>query len=363
MVKKIKNAKFEGGFIVTGTGDSAKVQLKPTKEFKPKPIQKKKLLLEKTGDEYTDPEGWWWYKFDPNTKAKIVSRIKVGKLKYKVQHELGRGKDGVTYFCTHDENPSVVIKMLSGYGRKYWHRYETIRQRIEKSDLRDDTIVKQVLKFPQHGNKGPQLFKGDTVMPPTTYYYRLDEPYKEYSPVTKPKEWIKGLLDIAKLQEALLTEKLAVWDLGFKSGLNYMRDTNERAVWVDFGGNAFAVPKESNKNTFNRWIKYEPDIDYQTKPQLGALTSNMLRWYFLLHLEFHHFGGWNIHDLNFISTIASALQTSSRFEDFLDPNVFNWRFDLIKSLLHETDGLDWTAPKTWETVRAVMERYIATRES
>ena len=44
MVKKIKNAKFEGGFIVTGTGDSAKVQLKPTKEFKPKPIQKKKLL-------------------------------------------------------------------------------------------------------------------------------------------------------------------------------------------------------------------------------------------------------------------------------------------------------------------------------
>ena len=89
----------------------------------------------------------------------------------------------------------------------------------------------------------------------------------------------------------------------------------------------------------------------------------MLRWYFLLHLEFHHFGGWNIHDLNFISTIASALQTSSRFEDFLDPNEFHWRFDLIKNILHETDGLDWTKPKTWETVRSVMERYIATRDS
>lgn len=317
--------------------------------------------LKSGNNNFADPCGWLWHKYD-NNRQKVVSRIKIGKLKYEVVKMIGQGKDGETYHCNHKDNPDVIIKVLTNYGRKYWHRYQTFKQRVTKTDLKNDIIVKQMLRWPIDGNKGLALRKGDTVFPPTTYWYK-GEPYENFDPIENQSEWLGGIIDFTRLQEELLSERIAIWDLGFKSGLNYMKDETGKTVWVDFGGNAFAVPKEDSRNIFNRWVKYEPENDYQQKPQLGALTSNMLRWYFLLHLEFHHYSGWNIHDLNFISSIASALQTSSRFEDFLDPNYFTWRFDLIRNILHETDGMSWDKPKTWETVRAVIERYNVVRES
>ena len=364
MVKKIKRNNFEGGFVVTGKGDNAVLTPKTVKpKTKPKFTRPKKEAEpeEQPKGIFTHPDGWYWYKNTP--LGRLVTHIKVGKIKYNVLDKLGQGKDGVTYYCNHAEMGKTIIKILHPYGRKYWHRYETIRHRIQAGDLKNESIIKQLFRWPQDGQKGPERFKGDKERPPVVYLYKCKDPYTNFQPVEQQTEWLKGLIDICLLQEALLTEEFAVWDLGFKSGLNYMLDEEGKTVWVDFGGNAFAVPKESNRNIFNRWVKFDPKEDYQTKPQLGALTSNMLRWYFLLHLEYHHRTDWNIHDLNFISSIASSLQTSSRFEDFLDPKEFHWKFDLIKIILHESDGLNWTKPKTWETVRATLERYIATRES
>ena len=358
----VKRNNFDGGFIVTGKGDSAVITPK-TEKPKPRPklTRPKKQEQEKPKGIFAHASGHYWFRNTPSGKE--FTHIKVGKVKYTVEEKLGQGKDGETYFCNHSSNGTVVIKFLSGYGRKYWHRYETIKTRIQKTDLKNESIIRQLFRFPIDGQKGEARFKGDAQIPPVLYYYKADAPYTNYEPVKNRDEWVKGLIDITKLQEALLEEEIAVWDLGFKSGLNYMKDENDKTVWIDFGGNAFAVPKESSRNIFNRWVNFEPQNDYEQKPQLGALSSNMLRWYFLLHLEYHHITNWNIHDINFIGSIASAIQTSSRFEDFLDPKDFKFRFDLVKAILHESDGLDWTKPKTWEVIRATMERYIATRES
>ena len=101
-----------------------------------------------------------------------------------------------------------------------------------------------MFRFPIDGQKGEARFKGDAQIPPVLYYYKANAPYTNYEPVKNRDEWVKGLIDITKLQEALLEEEIAVWDLGFKSGLNYMKDENDKTVWIDFGGNVLHQRKQ-----------------------------------------------------------------------------------------------------------------------
>ena len=145
--KKIKRNNFEGGFVVTGKGDNAVLTPKTVKpKTKPKFTRPKK---EKEPEEqpkgiFTHPDGWYWYKNTP--LGRLVTHIKVGKVKYNVLDKLGQGKDGITYYCNHAEMGKTIIKFLHPYGRKYWHRYETIRHRIQAGDLKNESIIKQLFQ-------------------------------------------------------------------------------------------------------------------------------------------------------------------------------------------------------------------------
>lgn len=298
------------------------------------------------------PNEHFLYSYDVETlKHDKLTKIYIGARTFSVIELLGQGKDGKTYFVEDDEKKTYILKHQPGYGRLYYHRTEAIQHNLKKVGLTDDPFFNSMFNFPDIMMCG---LRNEVLI------YPLDKPYKKLKPKEAHKEWINALVDVAKLQELTLSYfKLAIWDLGFASGLNYMLAPNGQTKWVDYGGNAFAL--YSQNKLLDKWRKFEERnklAEVKKKPCLGELNSTMLRWYFLLHLEYHLTDVEDLHQRNFIEGIAIVLQVSNQFFKMFetaDDTLFKSK--ICKDVIAKTKNLDWTKPSTWQEIQTTLKEY------
>tara|TARA_B100000953_G_scaffold298766_1_gene296407 strand:+ start:1152 stop:2102 length:951 start_codon:yes stop_codon:yes gene_type:complete len=298
------------------------------------------------------------YNPETNKDDKIYEVHAGGNIIYYIKEQLGQGKDGRTYFAERSDDKSTwIIKVQSRYGRLFYHRTEAIRSIYNRVNL--DKEFKDLISFPE------QI---PTVAPKYEVIgYPCKKPYIKYDTVSRKSEWIEALIEIARLNSKLLEHNIAIWDFGFVglvnlkgsnfcSGLNYMihPETN-KTRWIDYGGNAFCIP--DGNTVLAEWRNYEKDyIETYKRPMLGVLNNTMLKWYFLLHIEYHRLQEDDKHSKNFIEGIASMLQISNKFTKmFEETDESLFESDICKQLIRDTEQLDWTEPDTWKVVQETLK--------
>ena len=304
------------------------------------------------------------YAYNPDTlESDILTEIHAGgKIIYLVKEQLGRGKDGSTYFCERSDDKSKwAIKVQSHYGRAFYHRTESVQRIYEKVNL--DKEFNDLIRFPEQISTAGKVYE--------VIGYPCNEPYIKYDPINRKEEWIKALIEIARLNSKLLEHNMAIWDYGFvgiadlkdskfKSGLNYMKHYESgKTRWVDYGGNAFCTLE--NTHAFIEWRKHEEKSKFTfatKKPMLGVLNSTMLKWYFLLHIEYHVTQYDDLHTKNLIEGLAAMLQTSNKFTKMVETNESIFESDICKQLINKTENLNWTKPETWNIVQQTLKGIV-----
>lgn len=296
---------------------------------------------------------------DTGINDKILEIHSSGNTVYYVKEQLGQGKDGRTYFCERsNDNSTWIVKIQSPFGQSFYHRTETIQHIVEKANL--DKELSNIINFPKEIITNGRKYE--------VLGYPCEQPYLKYDPANNRSEWIKALVKLARLNSKLLENYVAIYDFGFigiaplknsrfVSGLNYMKDNNTGETrWVDYGGNAFCT--QENTPAFIKWRKYEEKSKFTfatKKPMLGVLNSIMLKWYFLLHIEYHVTPDDDLHTKNLIEGLAAMLQTSNKFTKIVEPNESIFESDICKQLINKTENLNWTKPQTWNIVQQTLK--------
>jgi len=217
---------------------------------------------------------------------------------WQVQQVLGRGKDGLVIHGYRFDDPTAklhVVKILSKYGQRYIDHSATLGAML------------------QHCNRKPGILL-DFATEKDQIFYPADEPFQ---PISADDHW-KHWAAVCRMNAWLIRYTgFVIWDFGYRSGRNFMTNSKDQTVWIDYGGAGLVRCANFNK-ILQQYYRYNPQLpsvipnNLPEKQCLVYANNQFIFLQLLLNLEF-----WFDADDSTADYYASIAQTNLRVADEL----------------------------------------------
>ena len=262
---------------------------------------------------------------------------------FKMKQMLGMGKDGQTYEATryldYKVDQKYVVKMLSEYAKEY---HAHTQQLFEILDM---------LGNPWH----PMIQKNITVKG-DFMYYPMDLPYTDVIP--NRGNMLKQYAKLANFNKWLIKNTgFLFWDMGFTNGRNFMMDSKENLVWIDYGGAGLlktptfrSICKELKIKDFKGTglgdVKKEMLVNADSKFIMAEFLLNIDYWFTKYETDR---GNEQRNDADLYSSFIQLRKSVCyNIVDNLLEHALNT--DVAQGLYQATKEKNWVQDNTWKDV-------------
>lgn len=269
---------------------------------------------------------------------------------FKMIQMLGMGKDGQTYEATryldYKADQKYVIKMLSEYAKEY---HAQTQQLFE---------ILYTLENPWH----PMIQKNITVKG-DFMYYPIDLPYTEV--ISNKGNMLKQYAELANLNKWLIKNTgFLFWDMGFTNGRNFMMDSKENLVWIDYGGAGLLktptfksickkLKIKSFKGTGLGDVKKEMLVNADSKFIMAEFLLNIDYWFTKYETDR---GNVQCNDADLYSSFIQLRKTVCYgIVDNLLEHALNT--DVAQGLYQATKEKNWVQDNTWKDVWRFLKNF------
>ena len=245
-------------------------------------------------------------------KLIYLSKNFIDKKEYKLIKTLGRGKDGIVYLVSKN-NQEKVLKYYSKYGKKNINATKLIFPKISKIDELID--VKFFNKYYSYNN------------------------IKLNSIDLRPENLFSFYKKIIDFQLKLINQNIIHWDWGLNH-INFMYDTNGFLKLIDYGGNGF-LPLEKDDLFTNR------------RKNLKIANDLFLKQYFVLHII-----NWGIGKKKY-NKLATKIQFSNNsYNEIISLGERLVKGSSFENLMNTVLEQDLTRKSGWINLKKIVEAHL-----
>ena len=266
---------------------------------------------------------------------------------FKTIQMLGSGKDGQTYEATRyleDPSKKYILKLLSDYAKRFNPQTKVFFEMLDKCGLkihpmiqRNVVVKNEFMYYPLEG--GPYTLASDT-----------------------PEMMIRNYSKIATLNKWLIRNiGMCFWDLGFSNGRNYMCNSDNQLIWVDYGGAGIVrIPDTFHALAAHYGLNQFEEVnipDALQKQMLVKADSNFIMSEFLLNMDFWFRQYEKDSDADVYSSIIQSRKTvCDAITNLVLPDALVSR--PAKALYGRTKDKDWTNAVTWKFISKFFDTYV-----